>query len=66
MVLATNPSSSNPTKTYQIRLGHDRRVYCTCPSWKFSKGDHKTCKHLRAYETQVIAAKSAPMPVYML
>jgi len=47
-VLATFRSDSNPSKSYEIRLGRDGVVYCTCPAWKFSskkRGGH-TCKHL--------------------
>lgn len=45
IVLVANVGS---TGKYQIRLGGDSRVYCTCPAWKFS-GDAKDCKHLREH-----------------
>ena len=48
IVLQTVASKSNPDKHYEIRLGGDNRVYCTCPAWKFSKGT-KDCKHLREF-----------------
>ena len=35
------------TESYNIVLGQDYRVYCTCPAWKFSKPPVKECKHLR-------------------
>ena len=44
-ILATNTSSSNPGKQYEIIEGDDGVVYCTCPGWKFKRD----CKHLRAY-----------------
>lgn len=44
-VLETNPSSSNPAKTYSIVLGADGVTYCDCPGWKM----RKICKHLKAY-----------------
>ena len=44
-VLVPNVGS---TGRYEIRLGADSRVYCTCPAWKFS-GDAKDCKHLRQH-----------------
>jgi len=47
MILKEVESRSTYGKTYEIRLGKDGVVYCTCPAWKFSRGN-KTCKHLRA------------------
>ena len=38
--------SDSTAKQYEIRVGEDYRAYCTCPSWKFSKGEQKRCKHL--------------------
>lgn len=35
--------------TYEIRQGRDGRTYCSCPSWRFSKGE-KTCKHLQLFQ----------------
>jgi hypothetical protein len=59
IVLTTVPSKSNPDKHYEIRLGGDNRVYCTCPAWRFSKGQ-KTCKHLNEFRTAnpSVAAKT--------
>ena len=47
MCLKTVESRSTPGVSYEVRLGKDGVVYCTCPAWKFSRGA-KTCKHLRA------------------
>ena len=44
-ILATNPSRSNPAKSYNIIRGDDGVVYCDCPAWKF----RRECKHLKAY-----------------
>ena len=33
--------------TYNIVLGQDYRIYCTCKGWKVSKPPIKECKHLR-------------------
>ena len=34
---------------YEIRLGKDGQVYCSCSSWRFSKKVPKTCKHLEEF-----------------
>lgn len=44
-VLATYPSSSNPSKSYSIIAGADGVTYCDCTGWKM----RKTCKHLQHY-----------------
>jgi hypothetical protein len=44
-VLATNPSSSNPSIVYRVLKGGDGVIYCDCPGWKM----RKDCKHLKAY-----------------
>ncbi len=49
IVLATNPSKSNPDKEHEIRLGGDNKTYCTCWAWRMSPAPHKTCLHLKAY-----------------
>lgn len=41
--LATVASDSNPSKSYELRLGADDVAYCTCPSWKFHG---HCCKHM--------------------
>lgn len=54
-VLATNPSSSNPSVVYRVLKGGDGVIYCDCPGWKM----RKDCKHLKAYHaangTQAVA-----------
>lgn len=47
-VLARIPSHSNPAKSYEIRLGADGVVYCTCRGWVTKK----YCKHLEEYHGQ--------------
>jgi hypothetical protein len=44
-VLDVVKSSSNPDRTYEIRLGADDRVYCTCIGWRY----HHHCKHLAEF-----------------
>lgn len=44
-VLATYPSSSNPSISYNIIRGGDLVIYCSCPGWR----NTKNCKHLKAY-----------------
>lgn len=49
-ILATVPSSSDPSKSYEIRMGNDGNVYCSCPAWKYQKVPPKerTCKHIKS------------------
>lgn len=62
-VLATIRSSSNPSKFYQIRMGRDGNVWCTCPAWKFQHAAAKgrTCKHLRSFAASATMPKAAPV-----
>lgn len=48
-VLKKYPSKSKKGVFYEIRVGKDGRVYCTCPVWKFKKEGRRTCKHLRDF-----------------
>jgi hypothetical protein len=55
-LMALVPSHSNPSKAYEIRLGKDCNVYCTCPAWKFQKGvtpTARTCKHIASLRAQL-------------
>ena len=71
-VLATVPSSSS-SAVYEIRLGGDGNVYCTCPAWKFQKlpPKERTCKHMKALSGQIASMvkkvsapkAAAPAPV---
>ena len=57
-VLATNPSSSNPAKSYSIIKGADGVIYCDCPGWKM----RKTCKHLEEFNSNVPAPAPGTLP----
>ena len=39
--------SKSGNGTYNIVLGNDYRIYCTCKAWQFSRPPIKECKHLR-------------------
>ena len=43
-------ASDSSGRIYELWLGKDDNLYCTCPAWKFSKGtkEEKMCKHIRA------------------
>lgn len=36
--------SSSSNKQYEVRVGSDEVVYCTCPGWRF----HRNCKHIKS------------------
>lgn len=46
--------SSNGKTSYDIKLGKDGNVYCTCPAWKFQKlhPQQRTCKHIKSAQSQ--------------
>lgn len=48
-------SESTEGKHYEIKLGDDGIVYCTCPSWKYQEAspEDRTCKHLRKFADQI-------------
>jgi hypothetical protein len=54
-LMAVVPSHSNPLKGYEIRLGADANVYCTCPSWRFKKlpVGARACKHILGLKAQL-------------
>lgn len=58
-VLAKVPSKSNPLKSYEIRLGGDGVVYCTCRAWI----TNKFCKHLEEYHSKVQQVINPPVQV---
>ena len=43
-VITLVPSKSHPDIVYEIRLGGDGVLYCTCKAYSLGKG--KACKHL--------------------
>lgn len=49
VVLAVIPSDTDPNEHYEVRIGHDGNVYCTCPAWRFQHRapGERTCKHLQ-------------------
>lgn len=49
MTLTTFASKSTTAVYEIIRSPRDGRIYCTCPAWKFSKVEPKSCKHLVAF-----------------
>lgn len=59
-VLATYPSKSNPSRTYQVLLADAGHLYCTCPKWRFQNIEpvNRTCTHLEAYQAGNKGTKS--------
>lgn len=50
VVLAKAESDSGGTD-YEIRLGTNHAVFCSCKGWQYSKNG--TCKHLERFKAQV-------------
>jgi len=52
--LAVMRSMSNPNKAYQVTLGEDGVVHCSCPAWRFQKlpPSERKCKHIRQFEAE--------------
>jgi hypothetical protein len=48
------PSRSNPALMYNVKVFRDGTKWCTCPAFKFQKGDPKirNCKHSRSLEVR--------------
>jgi hypothetical protein len=44
-IVLAQPLSSDGVTRYDIVLGRDNVVYCTCKGWAF----RKTCRHLKAF-----------------
>jgi hypothetical protein len=57
-LVRTWPSSSGKGH-YNVVQGADGGVYCTCPAWKFSKTDPKSCKHLVAWANSIAQGGAA-------
>jgi predicted nucleic acid-binding Zn finger protein len=57
-VLRTWPSS-RAGKVYELTLGDDNVLYCTCPAWRFTKKRPRTCKHIEAWQDAVGSAAPA-------
>jgi len=52
-LIMTVPSSTGTTE-YDIKLGKDGNVYCSCPAWRFQKlhPHARTCKHIKSAQAQ--------------
>ena len=50
--------SQNGNGTYNIVLGNDYRIYCTCKAWQYSRSPIKECKHLRELFDVEVAGQS--------
>jgi hypothetical protein len=61
IIVGQVPSDSNPSKFHTIRKDTVKGIlFCSCPSWRFSKEDPKTCKHLVKFIADHAAAAVIP------
>jgi hypothetical protein len=49
-ILAYVPSESATDRDYEIRMGSNHSVFCTCKGWQYSKTG--TCKHLERFKAE--------------
>jgi len=48
--IATVPSSSDVTRTYEIKRHPETgTIGCTCLGWRFSRSNPRTCRHLAQF-----------------
>jgi len=60
----TVPSSKEGNDPYEVSLQGDGKWHCTCPGWRWSKKNPKTCRHIDdvarpAYEKEMAAKEQA-------
>lgn len=53
-LIRTWKSASDPDRVYELRIGTDGEVYCSCPAWKFSKARPRVCKHIQAWTDSIV------------
>ena len=51
-LIRTWPNSKG-TGVYELRMGKDGVVYCSCPAWRFSKERPRSCKHMVAWASAI-------------
>lgn len=56
--VARFPSKSNPSKEYTVSVDENGDLSCTCPAWRFKKGDKRACKHV----VEVAGGVASPVP----
>jgi hypothetical protein len=46
--------SSSSDRVYELHIGNDGRLYCTCPGWQFQAAKKNgMCKHVAAYTSEL-------------
>jgi hypothetical protein len=62
MLIRTIKSSSSD-RVYELHVGQDGRLYCTCPGWKFQAAKRNgMCKHVAAYLKEIAGGGQSQTP----
>jgi hypothetical protein len=64
VLLGKFESESNPGTWYEVRLGHDNVLYCTCKAWCVLRNGaaERTCPHVRNVQAAMNRLRPGDIP----